>query len=369
MIRIDEIYNHTFWPFIKNNIPRTRMWFCDPPGHIQLDDLKNYAPPGNEFNYIFVFDQEPLNYRRMQPLLNHIYSSQNNVLRCPGAGVIITSEHNSNIVDRICQTYDWHQFYYFYNGWAALDWFRGYNRTFLVSDPASRQIKHTFISPNRIFGGERRHRLVMLYHLFNDGLAHNLISCPAVCPAEGTTIIDAAETLANRYPNAVGVFSKQQFPMKFADETNVPSYQSSQLDLFDETSKCLIYLVTETVGAGQRHHLTEKVFKPICLKMPFMLASSHGSLAYLRSYGFKTFGDVWDESYDDEPDDYLRLEKISKALQQLDVLPQSKKQELFKSCLPIIEHNYKHFYDGGFEDILWDELQEMLNGIQTKLSI
>ena len=32
MIRIDEVYNNTFWPYLKNNIPLTRMFFCDPPG-------------------------------------------------------------------------------------------------------------------------------------------------------------------------------------------------------------------------------------------------------------------------------------------------------------------------------------------------
>ena len=27
----------------------------------------------------------------------------------------------------------------------------------------------------------------------------------------------------------------------------------------------------------------------------------------------------------------------------------------------IIEHNWNHFYNGGFEQILWQELQDMLN--------
>jgi len=369
MIRIDEIYNHTFWPFIKRNIPRTRMWFCDPPGHTRLADLKNYAPPGNEFNYIFVFDQEPLDFSRLRPVLQHIFASQDNVLKCPGHGVIITSEYNSSTVDRICQTYDWLQFYYFYNGWAALDWFRGYNYTYLVTDPSQRKITHTFIAPNRIVAGQRHHRLLMLYHIFKNQLTNNLISCPDICPAENISVVDAVEPLLQWYPDIQSVFSQQTLPLQFENEGEVSASQSSKLDLFNESSQCLLYLVTETIATGARQHLTEKVFKPICLQMPFVLVGTCGSLAYLRSYGFQTFGDFWDESYDDEPDDQKRIELIGQLLKHLDSLTPDDKTTLFHSILPVINHNYNHFYSGSFESVLWKEMQEMLDDLQTKLSI
>ena len=61
------------------------------------------------------------------------------------------------------------------------------------------------------------------------------------------------------------------------------------------------WLVTETV-AGDDHHghvfLTEKTFKPILLKMGFVIAGRMGVLKKLRDLGFKTFSDYWDESYD-----------------------------------------------------------------------
>jgi hypothetical protein len=49
--------------------------------------------------------------------------------------------------------------------------------------------------------------------------------------------------------------------------------------------------------------------------MPFVIVGTQGSLKYLRSYGFKTFGDLWDESYDDEPDDSKRIEKIAQYVE------------------------------------------------------
>ena len=39
MIRIDEIYNNTFWPWIRDNAPGTRVFFCDPPGRTEPDAL------------------------------------------------------------------------------------------------------------------------------------------------------------------------------------------------------------------------------------------------------------------------------------------------------------------------------------------
>jgi hypothetical protein len=109
--------------------------------------------------------------------------------------------------------------------------------------------------------------------------------------------------------------------------------------------------------------LTEKTFKPIALGMPFVIVGTQGSLRYLRSYGFKTFGDLWDESYDDEPDDSKRIEKIAHTLKLLDDLGEYR-QAIFDSAQEIIQHNWNHFYNGGFEAILWQELKDMLNALE-----
>ena len=122
--------------------------------------------------------------------------------------------------------------------------------------------------------------------------------------------------------------------------------------------------MTETVATGRRHHLTEKTFKPIAMGMPFVIVGTQGSLAYLRSYGFRTFEGIWDESYD-SAEDTVRIERITSLLRSLDELPIGAKQDLFEQAQEVIEHNWNHFYNGGFEKILWTELREMLNGIDT----
>jgi hypothetical protein len=224
-----------------------------------------------------------------------------------------------------------------------------------------RKITRTFIAPNRIIAGERQHRLQMLYWIFKLGLTNNHISCPDVCPAENISIYEAIKTLP--YNDAESVFKSVPLPIQYAGETDHPMH-SCWLSLFDEAADSLLYLVSETVATGRRHHLTEKTFKPIAMGMPFIIAGTKGSLKYLRSYGFKTFEGIWDESYDDAEDD-VRIERIASLLRSLDELTIEGRQDLFEMAKPIIEHNWNHFYSGGFEAVLWAELQDMLNGIES----
>jgi hypothetical protein len=166
-----------------------------------------------------------------------------------------------------------------------------------------------------------------------------------------------------KYPDIESVFASQSLPINFEGETDHPMH-SCWLSLFDQCAESLLYLVTETVATGCRHHLTEKTFKPIAMGMPFVLVGTKGSLEYLRSYGFRTFEGIWDESYDLEEDD-VRIQRIASLLRSLDELSTEGKQELFDQCQEIIEHNWNHFYGGGFEAVLWEELNEMLNGIES----
>jgi hypothetical protein len=228
-----------------------------------------------------------------------------------------------------------------------------------MPEPHERRITKSYISPNRIIGGRRQHRVVLMYHLLKRGINNAWISFPKSCPSENIDILDIAKKFRTKYPDIMDVFAAADLPLHFPGETDHPMH-SCWLSLFDETAETLAFVSTETVFEGRRHHLTEKSFKPICLRMPFVLVSTAGSLEYLRSYGFKTFDSVWDESYDKETDDSKRLEKIADLLHSLDQLSNNEKQSMFESAIPIIEHNFNHFYSGGFEQILWKELVDML---------
>jgi len=374
MLRIDEIYNNTFWPWLKANRPGFRAFFCEPFGRSDADSVMNYGRDDiHEHNYIFFFDQEPIHLnihantffkvRDLNLDITHDLQATNSLTHHHTyAGYFLTSEKDSENVDNVCKKFKWKPLYYFFHGWAALDWYRGYDKTFLITPPAQRKITKTLLAPNRIVAGERQHRLEMLYHIFKNNMLDNHISCPAVCPAENISILDAIKPLKQQYPDIEQVFAAQQLPINFDGETDHPMH-SCWLSLFDQCAESLLYLVTETVATGRRHHLTEKTFKPIALGMPFVIVGTKGSLEYLRSYGFRTFEGIWDESYD-LAEDQVRIERIASLLRSLDELSPEGKQELFDQCQEVIEHNWNHFYGGGFEAVLWKELNEMLNEIE-----
>jgi hypothetical protein len=374
MLRIDEIYQNTFWPWFKKNLPGHRIQFCDPFGRSDPDSILNYGWDDiPEHNYTFFFDQEPIHLNIHTATFDKAAELNWELTHKNGGqwpqtdivGHLVTSERDSDSVDYICKKYNWKSHYYFFHGWAALDWYRGYDKTFLITPVDDRKPTKTFIAPNRIIAGERRHRLEMLYHIFKQGMTDNHISCPAVCPVENISIVDAAKPLLNVYPDIQDVFAAQQLPVNFEGETDHPMH-SCWLSLFDEAADSLLYLVTETVADGRRHHLTEKTFKPIALGMPFVLVGTQGSLEYLRSYGFKTFGHVWDESYDAIQDPHELIRAVASLLKTLCDLPVKERIALFHAASSTIEYNWNHFSNVGFEAVLWEELQSMLKDIHAE---
>jgi len=383
MIRIDEIYENTFLPWVRKNCPDTAIFYCDPFGRSDPDSiLCRGLPEGKEKNNIFFFDQEPVQLSIHLPTFHsfalgcldpYTFGNENKFL--------VTSETNSDNVDYICKVYELQPFYYFFHGWAALDWYRGYDRTFLITPPDQRIIKKTFFSANRIIGGERNHRVIQLYFFQLFDLMHNHISAPKVCPVENKDIIDIAKFYRHRYPDDWSIKLEQiefkggiletvaqiDLPRLFTGE-DTQRMSSCWLDQFDLCAESMIYHVSETVFFGRRQHLTEKTFKPIAMGMPFVLSAPVGSLAYLQQYGFKTFGTIWDEYYDTVTDDTIRIATLTRLLKKLDQQGEQEKNEMFKKCIPIIEHNWNHFYNGGFEKILWAELTTMLHNLKAAMN-
>ena len=359
------------------------MFFCDPPGNTSPDALFNHGSDSIvENDYVFCHDQEPIHLDIFKPLFEEVKFRNKDigwrkvsdtgddrvdwVCDFPNpSGHVIVSERGE-YVEELCQHYGWQSHYYFYHGWACLDWFRGYDKTFLIKRAEHRQPVKTFMSPNRIVGGKRDHRVLFLYNVFKNHLEHNYISAPRICPEEHVDITSIAQKYTNVYQDITNVFDMANLPRTFVNE-DTQTMASCWLTNFDEAQDSLIYVPTETVYFGRRLHITEKTFKAIALEMPFVLVAPAGSLEYLRSYGFQTFSNIFDESYDQEENDVVRLEKIAKLLKDIDNLSQRERMQIHQACLPIVQHNFNHFYRGDFANILWNEFVLMLNNLQKKI--
>jgi len=346
MIRIDEIYDNVFVPRAAKRDGTGLHWF-DPFGTTEFENIANVpAVHGNAGTRVIFWDQEPVHRYRLDSFIEQFLKQYTaNTTR------LVTSEYNSEDVSWAMDTYGLKSDYYFFHGWAALDWYRGYNRTSLAQPFSERKPYNTFLCPNNIIGGERKHRIELLNELVNRNLLEkNLISFPDVCPYEGLSLKALCKKYSILEPSV-------RLPLTI-DNGSGYAAASHRIDLWDQANNSLIHVVTETVYSGNKQHLTEKTFKPIVMQQPFIIQSCRGSLEYLRRYGFRTFGEFWDESYDDS-DDQTRTAKIGQLMQDLNSMSQKEKASLQKAVSNTVWWNQQWFYGEMFEKQLWAELNNM----------
>jgi hypothetical protein len=119
--------------------------------------------------------------------------------------------------------------------------------------------------------------------------------------------------------------------------------------------------VLETLFDDTRWHLTEKSLRPIACGRPFMLAGTPGSLEYLRSYGFETFGNLIDESYDQIANSVERLQCITAEMSRISKLPQKQKLQLWQSLYEIADRNKQLFFSDAWQQQIFDEFVSNFN--------
>ena len=89
--------------------------------------------------------------------------------------------------------------------------------------------------------------------------------------------------------------------------------------------------------------LSEKTFKAILFKHPFILVATPNTLKYLKAIGYKTFSPVIDESYDSIEDNTLRMIAIVKEINRLCKLEGPALESYLKYCREICDYNFKVF--------------------------
>lgn len=119
--------------------------------------------------------------------------------------------------------------------------------------------------------------------------------------------------------------------------------------LSEETfSKTGIHIVTETLAdfknteKMQYMFVTEKTFKPILFKKPFIIVGQKGILQHLRDCGYKTFNSLWDESYDTINDSQERYDKIIEVILKLSSMSANDFYDVINAASDIADYNYQN---------------------------
>jgi hypothetical protein len=233
--------------------------------------------------------------------------------------------------------------YWWSHAAIALDWFRYAKHVAL-----KKQFKKTFLIYNRAWSGTREYRLRFAELLVQLNLQ------------------DRCQTSVNPVEPELGIhYNQHQFknpawrPKTVLEDyfliNGTPSHYSADFDA-DDYSATDIEVVLETLFDDDRLHLTEKSLRPVAMAQPFVLAATAGSLAYLHSYGFKTFNSIWDESYDLITDPEQRLYAITDLMVQIANWEPPVRERKLAEAQAIADYNQQHFFSQEFFNLVTGEL-------------
>lgn len=286
----------------------------------------------------------PAEYQELAATPNQLYKEPH---------ILVTSEISKHI-NELTITKILIPFYYFFHGFAALDWYRGYY-ALNYNKSIVKQYKHDFISFNRIINNDRSYRIYFIsllkeLELIEKGLVSFNVTDNLFDDWQDETADPNSKLSAN---------ARQHIEHHLIDISKLvidrPELPGSASADIPRGNDAFWHIVTETVFYYDKLHLTEKIFKPIASKQPFMLLAAPGNLAYLKNYGFKTFDSVIDESYDNIQDNDLRIEAVVSQLHWYCNLTPGEKTDIIQQLEPIIDYNFHHFY-GEFRHIITNEL-------------
>ena len=264
---------------------------------------------------------EPVNYK-----LDKIFWDD---VKKEGKHVVLHSEHNSKDI-AILREQGFADVHWFSHAYLCSEvYFKHYQKLKMVTNYHARPINHAWFCPNRLL---RKHRTDFL---------------------EMLDLSKGCYSLLNPDPNGL-IYHGSVPAHSFDDHTN--SSAEINVEQLTPWNTSLLHIVSETVWQ-EKIHFTEKVFKPIVLHQPFVVLQAPGSLAYLRSYGFRTFGDWWDESYDTIEDPQQRMQAIADIVNAIGEKSLDELETMRMEMASVLEHNFRHFYE-NIPAICLNELKE-----------
>jgi hypothetical protein len=167
-------------------------------------------------------------------------------------------------------------------------------------------------------GRPARHRHYLLKKLWNNNL------------------LDFGKCSLKPHPDPTDTSEFNSIDLPAHGSTNSHLNSQNETEIFKDV---FIWIAGETYCPNGYPYFTEKTVKPIMYKRPFISYGNPGTLAYLRDYGFKTFGNFWDESYDDEKDDDKKIDMIANIIENICGKNLSELDQMYSEMEPILTFN------------------------------
>lgn len=341
------------------------FFYFYPFGSTSSDNLSysiGYPPAPMEHSIrhnVLFYDQEPI----IPQFFNKLNQARHHTFFTNKYAKLLANSEHSLVKKQICKSNNYIDWYYFFHGFAALDWYRD----FQYFPSIEHQFTKVFISLNRLVTKDRSYRLLLASHLINENLLdYGHVSLSLQDHGQGTWRDELVSTDCKLPKNTLPFITEQIGSLKSSlvlDQNNPQGDLSAKFDLdsIKLNQSGLWHIVTETVFYYNKLHLTEKIFKPITHRRPFILVAAPGNLNYLKSYGFKTFDRWIDESYDNETDPGKRIEMIVGEIKKLCSLSMPELKIMHEEMKEVLEFNFHHLY-GQFKNIIVNELVDNFEG-------
>jgi hypothetical protein len=265
------------------------------------------------------------------------------------ACILLHSEKNSS-QHAIYRRHGYIPVFFWSHAIIARDWLR-----YAKIDPeigTKETINKTFLIYNRAWSGTREYRLKFAELLLENNLHTE-------CNMKFNSVDDNKSYLEHQFVNQK--FAITRLDLDHHYPTNNTSSNASAEYQASDYNQALCEVVLETVFDDQRIHLTEKTLRPIACQQPFLTLSGPGTLEYLKSYGFKTFNNVIDESYDTITDSYQRMQAVVKEMQRISKLSAQDKKDFVSKTDAICKHNRDWFFSDDFFNLIIDEYKRNID--------
>jgi len=363
-IPLDRLYSLIENITINTNGECAVIYHFWPNGSKNINDL-TFRPTYTSFfdrttkPIVWCHDQEPLQYEFYQENLRVCQNTFVDIQRSLGIdipptnlnyfknifkkNILVHSEKRSLNVDKYSNDNELIPVYYWSHALIARDWFR-YGEHENFEKDANQKL---FLIYNRAWTGTREYRLKFSDLLIENGLVDH---CKTFCnPTE-----NREHYQTHRFKNPIwrpAHILENHFPPSLAEACASADF------ITEDYRSTEIEIVLETLFDDQRLHLTEKSLRPIACKQPFILATTHGSLQYLREYGFQTYDSVWDETYDTIQDPYQRMQAIIHLMLEITARSPNQRCKDARRIQHIADYNHKHFFSKDFADMVAGELR------------
>lgn len=258
--------------------------------------------------------------------------------------ILLHSEKNSVEVEKYKKK-GYYPVYIWSHAIISQDWFR-----YAAHDPRLKSqtlnYQYDFLIHNRAWQNTREYRLTFAKMIAKQSLEKH-------CLTKFSFYDSGTYYKEYKFRNPRLDIDHVELESKFCPNTT-SSVASADYSTDDYCSSA-IEIVLETIFDDSRWHLTEKVCRPLACGKPFILVSTMGSLKFLKSYGFKTWEDLIDESYDNIADPLDRLTAIIKEMTRICNIPVDQKKQFWKSLNDIATYNQQLFFSEKFFESVINE--------------